>query len=266
MGIRSYYPRFQLPGALPSVAAAWVQEQAAVVDAADSSPTPETATAAAPESAAAVPAAPAVVPAAAAVEAAASAELAPAVRLVVEPPPVPPAPPVSLHAAPAPPRPATADRARTAAAPATQLSFQVVLITADKGLLVCNQIPLLARPGLSQGEQQLLDNLLLWLGCRRQNVAALRHFSWPLPGLSSAEPGLAARSLLGFLAQAQQEAGFSRLLMLGSSSVDCLQAEPAASTAPWQAWYSHSLAELLALPSLKRDTWQQLQTLHAGLH
>jgi hypothetical protein len=148
---------------------------------------------------------------------------------------------------------------------ADSLAFQLVLIQATKGLVVCNQIPVLARPGLDRREQLLLDNLLLWLGCSRQPEAVQRHFVWPLPGLGATEPGMAGKILQGFLEQAQQEAGFTRLLMLGSNSVDCLQAQLAAVTPQWQSWYTHSLAELLAQPALKRSTWQHLQTLQAGL-
>lgn len=243
MGISSYYPRFRLPGALPSVACGGLPEVEAQ----------EISTPAAPDSAtrqdtvapvAAVVAAPAVLP-----------EAREPVRRPAVPRP-------AAGARPDAPKPESRSDGRQAG---TGLSFQVLLLQADKGLAICNQLPSLARPALGRGEQQLLNNILTWLGCSLQPGVAQRHFSWPLPGLATADAALAGRSLQSFLAQARQETGFTRLLLLGSSSVDCLQPQLSGDELPWQTWSTHSLAELLALPALKRSAWQQLQTLHAGL-
>ena len=229
MGIRSYYPRFQLPGALPSVACAWLPE--VEVDA-DIAPT-------------------------AAPDLAGPAESESALRSLV-----------NADVAPTPDA-AKASSQSSVLQPsidaATPLSFQVMLVLADKGLAICNQLPAVARPGLGRSEQQLLNNLLLWLGCTLQPGTTPRHFAWPLPGLAATDATLAGKGLRSFLAQAQQESGFTRLLLLGNSSVDCLQPQLDSAAQPWQTWCTHSLAELLALPALKRSAWQQLQTLHAGL-
>ncbi len=144
-------------------------------------------------------------------------------------------------------------------------SFQVLLVVADKGLAICNQLPAVARPGLSRSEQQLLTNILLWLGCNLQSGAVQRHFTWPLPGLVATNADQAGKGLHSFLAQAQQDSGFTRLLLLGNSSVDCLQPRLQSNDLSWRTWCTPSLAEMLVLPALKRSAWQQLQTLHAEL-
>jgi hypothetical protein len=244
MGIRSYYPRFRLPGALPSVACAWLGDEVPhrpVVTGSDARPV--------------------------------SALLPEALLNSDIMPPEPQVRPSTPAAAPVPISPVqkvpTAPLRRTApqatAEPAAGLSFQVLLLQADKGLVICNQLPAVARPALGRGEQQLLNNMLLWLGCSLQPGAAQRHFSWPLPGLTTTDADLAGKGLLSFLAQAQQDSGFTHLLLLGNSSVECLQPHLNDGNVPWQTWCTHSLSELLALPELKRSAWQQLQTLHAGL-
>lgn len=156
----------------------------------------------------------------------------------------------------------SSESSRRNAAP--EPAFQVLLIQADKGLAICNQLPLTARAALGRGELQLLQNLLAWLGCAVLPGAVQRHFAWPLPNVPAGDPQLAGRSLQSFLLQASQETGFTRLLLLGGSSVDCLQALPQGNV-PWRAWSTHSLSELLALPSLKREAWLALQSLHAEL-
>lgn len=140
----------------------------------------------------------------------------------------------------------------------------MLLLQADKGLAICSQIPALARPVLPRAEEQLLHNLLAWLGCRLLPDAARRHFVWPLPSVPGDDAVLAGRSLQGFLEQAAQETGFTRLLLLGSQGSECLQ-QVAATPVPWKAWSTHSLSELLAMPVLKREAWQHLLSLHAGL-
>lgn len=236
MGIRSYYPRFQLPGALPSVACAWLADEELP--------------------AAVMPATPV------ALEAPITAEAPVATRESLQPQP---STPVSRQV-PVPARPTPPQRGREQQVEqVATLSFQVLLLQADKGLAICNQLPAVARPVLGRGEQQLLNNMLLWLGCSLQPGNVQRHFSWPLPGLAATDASQAGLGLHSFLAQAQQDSGFTRLLLLGNSSVDCLQPRLERGDLPWQTWCTHSLSELLALPALKRSAWQELQTLHAAL-
>jgi len=69
----------------------------------------------------------------------------------------------------------------------------------------------------------------------------------------------AQTSLQHFLEQAHSERSFRFLLQLGPQAVG-----PEAKD--WAAFATHSLDEMLALPSLKREVWQALMPLHAALH
>jgi len=153
-------------------------------------------------------------------------------------------------------------------AEAPSLQFQLVFLQTGSGLAVCNQIPAVAKNGMSDREYKLLGNILHWLGCPLRSGFAQRRFQWPLPGSTGVDSRQAGRSLQGFLEQAYKENSFTHLLMLGSSAAACLQefrgtGEQTAQA--WQQFSSHSLAEMLALPELKRETWQQLLPLHAML-
>lgn len=152
-----------------------------------------------------------------------------------------------------------------------QLQFQMVLLLAGNlagnNVAICNQIPALAKGQLSNKEQQLLHNMLQWLGCPLQNNMGARFFSWPLPGIAGSRL-LAGNSLLSFLQQARQEMAFSHLLLMGSSSLECLEEYRTANNSAkvdWEQYSTHSLAEMLALPSLKKSVFQLLLPLHARL-
>lgn len=146
------------------------------------------------------------------------------------------------------------------------LSFQLLLLQTDRKLAVCAGIPSRPRAVLERPEQQLLRNILHWLGCAVVPDAAARQFSWPLPGgIGADDAAVAGRTLQGFLAQAQQELGFSRLLILGGDLLDALETGLVDTTAGWQGWYGPSLAGMLEQPALKRELWLRLQSLHAGL-
>jgi hypothetical protein len=151
---------------------------------------------------------------------------------------------------------AAADKA---GAPATVQNFQLLFFQIDDDLAIVNQIPALARPQLQDKQMALLANLLRWLG-KPVPAQAPRMFRWPLPGLEHIAASMNPQtSLLHFLEQAASERGFRFLLQLGPQAVT-----PGASA--WQAFTTHSLDEMLALPSLKREVWQTLLPLHEALH
>jgi hypothetical protein len=154
---------------------------------------------------------------------------------------------------------------RPAAAVGNSMSFQLLLLQTDRRLAVCVAIPQRPQTVLERSELQLLRNLLQWLGCRLLAEAPSRPFNWPLPGLGVTDAGHAGQALLGFLTQAQQDLGFSRLLVLGHASLAALEGVLVAAAAGWQGWYAPGLADMLQQPALKREVWQRLQTLHAGL-
>lgn len=139
--------------------------------------------------------------------------------------------------------------------------FQLLLAVIDTELAVAMQIPALATSGLREQEQRLLQNLLRWLGYPLPEMKSLLQYRWPLPGLPASSAAMAARTLAVFLQQAASTRPFRHLLLLGPLPAQCLQDQPAT----WKLWPTHSLAELLALPQLKRDTWLQLQPLQREL-
>jgi hypothetical protein len=164
---------------------------------------------------------------------------------------------LAIPAAPA-KTPAPAPRAAESAQPVVQ-NFQLLFFQVDGDLAIVNQVPALARPQLQEKQMALLANLLRWLG-KSVPGHAPRVFRWPLPGLDHMAATMNPQtSLLHFLEQAATERGFRFLLQLGPQAVT-----PTVSA--WQAFATHSLDEMLALPSLKREVWQTLLPLHELLH
>lgn len=179
---------------------------------------------------------------------------APIRRMLLEPETSPPpAAPVRAAAA-----------ATTTAAEAeadTTPPFQLLLAVIDTELAVAIQIPAQATSGLREQEQKLLQNLLRWLGYPLPDMKALLQYRWPLPGLPANSAAMATRTLTVFLQQAASTRPFRHLLLLGPLPAQCLHDQPAA----WTLWPTHSVAELLTLPQLKRDSWLQLQPLQREL-
>ncbi len=158
-------------------------------------------------------------------------------------------------------RTATTKTATADADDDTTPPFQLLFTVLDAELAIALQIPALAANGLREPEQKLLQNLLRWLGYPLPDLKSLLQYRWPLPGLPANSTAMAARTLSVFLQQAASTRPFRHLLLLGPMPAQCLQDQPAA----WQLWPTHSLAELLALPQLKRDSWLQLQPLQHEL-
>jgi hypothetical protein len=252
MGITSYYPRLQLPGALPSQACAWPFAEAAEDTAGTAAERTSIATTAAPI-------------AGSAQTTGSRAALQQALRTG--------APPEIDSDRPAPkgvqtdPGPTTATTPDTAASEA--LHFQLLLLQVDAELAVVLQIPALAKPQLQNRQAALLTNLLRWLGKPAPLQNAPRVFHWPLPGLSLTNSRTeAGNRLLQFLEQACIEQPFRYLLFLGEQAADCLQVHRGKQQSPDWPWLlasTHSLDEMLALPPLKRVVWQSLLPFHAAL-
>lgn len=246
LGVNSYFPRFVLPGALPSQPCEL--------------PAPESmAPAAAREATPPAPDIPASQPASK--PSVSEAGKAGTLRRVLLEEDAAPTRPAAV------PGPSAASESR-GESPAAGVAprFRMLLLRTERGLAVCNQVPLQGPEALQAQEQRLLQNILAWLGTGL-GAGRPRAFLWPPLGLGAdgadAE-ALAARSLFGFLEQAQQEQGFTRLLLMGSTAPDLLQRwqDAEGRALPWQAFRSHSLGEMLAQPLLKRETWQSLQALH----
>ena len=178
----------------------------------------------------------------------------------------PPDETAAAQTAPAQPGVAVTERQGDAPAHIETPHFRVLLLRAERGLAVCNQVPLQGGEGLGKQEQRLLQNMLAWLGTPWL-ASPPRNFLWPPRGLEDSTADardVAARSFFGFLEQAQQEQGFSRLLLMGNSALELLDTwqQSGDHALPWQAFRTPSLGEMLAQPLLKREAWQALQPLH----
>jgi hypothetical protein len=152
------------------------------------------------------------------------------------------------------------------------LSLHLLLIPVDQGLCVLNQIPVLGKSQLQEKQQKLLDNILFFLGTPTAAYHSVRTFHWPLPGMSDITSGHAAKSsLMHFLEQFSQEQPFSNLLVMGEQGAgwmreaDTKEADTAFAPRPWQTVHTYSLDQMLTLPSIKREVWQHLLPLQARL-
>lgn len=142
--------------------------------------------------------------------------------------------------------------------------FQILVTVVSAELAVAVQIPSAMKPALREADARLLGNVMRWLGYSWPTQTAPLHFRWPLPGLPATGAEQAGKGLQVFLHQAQQEQRFRHLLVFGGEPAAALRANEN-SGATWQTWSTHSLAEMLALPELKREAWQALIPLKAQL-
>ncbi|MDR2214115.1 MAG: hypothetical protein LBE21_10895, partial [Pseudomonadales bacterium] len=117
--------------------------------------------------------------------------------------------------APAAPREIPPPRTVAAAAEETEIRFQTLLFPVSKELAVLALLPALARRQLQDRERLLLQNILRWLGLVDPNLREARPFQWPLPNLPGGGLQLAGASLHAFLDQARREEKFARLLIFG---------------------------------------------------
>ena len=180
---------------------------------------------------------------------------------------------------------AEAEQAVAAAAPADTadevpggaLRFCLEYRRVSANLAVLFEVPLHAQPETSRQGVQLLENILLALEIRpTQDELAVEKFNWPLlEDLPVAETSArhATQALSGFIAMRQQRDSFANLLLFTNQSgqlVDLLPAEDATvdyrqeKLACWITRVS-SLQEMLSVPAMKREVWQQLQPLRKRL-
>ncbi len=147
---------------------------------------------------------------------------------------------------------------------AAMAPFQLLFFMPEPRLAVALQIPALSKPVLQDAEARLLQNLLRWLGIKNSDSqTALLHFRWPLPSMPAGDAKAAGRNLQVFLEQAAATQPWQHLLLLGQGPAHCL--DTAAGELPFQCWATHSLAEMLAVPELKREVWRHLLSLHDQL-
>lgn len=263
MGITTWYPRVLLPGAPPPLDWSEDEEPAAGQGAAAPEALPEGGMTAADVPPAALHSA----------DVAAGAGFGPApARVAPRPLPTfddrPPASPAASSAAPH--RPTTGLAPDAEAAP----RFTLVFLAASPGLGLVVLLPQTAEPWLGPVRRALLSELLLArVGQGLSPELDERPFRWPLgPGLD-ASASAARAALGGFLESQAEEAGCRLLLVLGEQLKSLLPLSPEAQRGipyplpeqPWRLLLTRSLDEVLTVPGLKRELWQDLAPLAGAL-
>jgi len=147
----------------------------------------------------------------------------------------------------------------------------------SNGVLVVNDIPVQEGAAMSSPIQRLqtaiVNTLRPALAETSMQVmpAASMEFNWPLvPGPHGDHSLIGAQSGLKYsLIKLLKDNSCSKLLVMGPAAIQLLKPEMSLgesshielSELPIQLMYSHSLHQLLAVPSLKEETWKHLQPL-----
>ena len=163
-----------------------------------------------------------------------------------------------------------------ASGPAASVApMQLALSWYSCGVLVVNQVPLQEGAAMSSPIERLqtaIVNAILPSGGEPQQMpAASMAFNWPLvPGPHGDDSLEGAQSGLNYsIAKVLHEKPCKQLLLLGSAPLSLLKPDLGLganftldlAAGPVMAVASHSLHQLLAVPSLKADTWSHLQPL-----
>ncbi len=167
------------------------------------------------------------------------------------------------------------------------LNFRLQYRVVGSGLAVLMDAPLYAGQQSQRDCQQLLENILLALAAPLANAGGqVEEFNWPLLEDLPAEETTAhhaSQALLGFIAMRRQRDNFTNLLIFTSRTGQIVEllpkrhsegrqdAEPM-SESDYQlerlnCWITQvsSLQEMLSVPAIKREVWQQLQALRSRL-
>ena len=165
-----------------------------------------------------------------------------------------------------------ADANVPAVAPENNLSFTLRYYRVSEKLAVLAEVP-------PQGSQQLGDDSLALLhGILRavgesnfSSSSKVEEFSWPLHSgysMKNSPEVEAAKAISGFLQMRQETDGFANLLVFAGQLEEVLLPKGASEAARdfengkgYITTVTHSLASMLAVPTLKRDVWQHLQPL-----
>ena len=147
----------------------------------------------------------------------------------------------------------------------------------SNGVLVVNDIPVQEGAAMSSPIQRLQTAIVNTLRpalaetCLQVMPAASMEFNWPLvPGPHGDHSLVGAQSGLKYsLIKLLKDNSCSKLLVMGPAAIQLLKPEISLgecshiklSELSIQLVYSHSLHQLLAVPSLKAETWKHLQPL-----
>lgn len=160
------------------------------------------------------------------------------------------------------------------AGPREDIRLQLLCIRVNPALAILNVMPHLGPQQLGPQHRALLQNMLRTCGIAPGEMQEDdKPFRWPLVQGGHMDNGrvAAATAVTAFLQQKHADWGFSRLLVLGETTISELfkpadrDAEPGPDLdkQPWQSLYARSLDEYLQQPALKRDLWQALARFRA---
>ena len=147
----------------------------------------------------------------------------------------------------------------------------------SNGVVVVNDIPVQEGAAMSSPIQRLQTAIVNALRSTLADTstqimpAAFMEFNWPLvPGPHADHSLMGAQGGLKYsLIKLLQDNACSRLLVMGPAAIQLLKPDMILGESgpiqlfdmTIQSMYSHSLHQLLAVPSLKADTWKHLQLL-----
>ena len=139
-------------------------------------------------------------------------------------------------------------------------------------LVVLDEVPSQGSEQLSRESHKLMQAILKSLGCSSAEFSMqVEEFSWPVQSgysVKNSPEVEAAKAISGFLQMRQETDGFTNLLIFAGQVEDLfLQNAPDKTARDFESSkgyhisVTHSLASMLAVPTLKRDVWQHLQPL-----
>lgn len=152
------------------------------------------------------------------------------------------------------------------------LRFTLRYYRINERLAVLDEVPEQGSRQLNEESLTLMQAILKALGQDGfEPNASAEEFSWPLQGGYSMKntPRIeAAKAIAGFLQMRKETDGFSNLLVFAGQVEDVLlqfdannSARDFESSKGYYITVTHSLASMLAVSTLKRDVWQHLQNL-----
>lgn len=164
-----------------------------------------------------------------------------------------------------------------AVAASSSLRFALRYYRINDALAVIDEYPLQQNSSSDKECLHLLKNILRALGINSEMPEyTAEKFNWPLvEGLTqdSDEATAAKQALLGFIKGRQQQDGFKNILVFAGLIDDLLlgtaenqdRRDYRNGDADFFITLTHSLQSMLSYPQLKKDVWQQLQTLLARI-
>ena len=152
------------------------------------------------------------------------------------------------------------------------LRFTLRYYRINEKLAVLDEVPLQGSRQLNEESLSLMQAILKALGQEDlETQPKAEEFSWPVQSddsMKGAPEVEAAKAISGFLQMRKETDGFTNLLVFAGQLEDILlQFNENKATRDFESskgyfiTVSHSLASMLAVPSLKRDVWQHLQPL-----